>query len=257
METGFSEMYGRRNDKYMKNNSSDTKKKSTTQTKKTTAASKKKSAAVSSGITVSAELLIFSIDEDKLQLLMIEREEKPYAGLLALPSVEVGIKENLDDAALRGITEVTGLDDIYYEQLYTFGDTGRDPSKRNISVSYMALVPIEKLAFRPGERVAGVWLVDVDDLLEGDDEIAFDHREMIEYARWYLADRTESTTIAFHLVDDMFTLPDLQRVYEIILGRSLYKANFRKKVAGLIEETEYLTTGEAHRPSRLYVLAEE
>ncbi|MBQ9200607.1 MAG: NUDIX hydrolase [Lachnospiraceae bacterium] len=208
-------------------------------------------------VFIEINLLVFTIEDDKLQLLMIEREEEPFAGMLALPGVFVGIDETLDEAVRRGIKEETGLEDIYFEQLYTFGDVDRDPRMRIISVAYMALVPVEKLAFRPGERVAGAWLVDVEDLLSGDEEFAFDHREMIEYARWRLANKVEYTDIAFHLVDEMFTLPELQKVYEILLGRKLYKANFRKKIAGMVEETEYMTTGDAHRPSRLYVMAEE
>lgn len=208
-------------------------------------------------VFIEVNLLVFTIEDDKLQLLMIEREEEPYAGVLSLPEVFVGKDETLDDTVRRGIMEETGLDEMYFEQLYTFGDIDRDPRGRIISVAYMALAPVDKLSFRPGERVAGAWLVDVDDLLEGDDELAFDHREIIEYARWRLANKVEYTDIAFHLVDEMFTLPELQRVYEILLGRKLYKANFRKKIAGMVEETEYMTTGDAHRPSRLYVMAEE
>ena len=203
-------------------------------------------------MSVAVDLLIFTIDDDKLQLHMIEREEKPYAGMLALPGVFVGIDETLDEAVKRGIKEETGLEDIYFEQLYTFGDVDRDPRMRIISVAYIALIPVEKLMFRPDEYVSGAWLVDVEDLLEGDDALAFDHREMIEYARRRLANMVENSDIAFHLVDEMFTLPELQRVYEILLGKKLYKANFRKKIARFVEETEYMTAGEAHRPSRLY-----
>ncbi len=218
---------------------------------------KKQASSLHEKMSVAVDLIVFTIEDDKLQLLMIEREEKPFAGMLALPEVFVGKDETLDEAVRRGIREETGLNEMYYEQLYTFGDTDRDPRERIISVAYMALVPVEKLAFRPGERVAGAWLVDVEDLLAGDEELAFDHKEIIDYARWRLANKVEYTDIAFHLVDEMFTLPELQRVYEILLGKKLYKANFRKKIAGMVEETEYMTTGEAHRPSRLYVMAEE
>lgn len=208
-------------------------------------------------MSVAVDLLVFTIEDDKLQLLMIEREEEPFANMLALPGVFVGIDETLDDAVRRGIMEESGLENIYFEQLYTFGDVDRDPRMRILSVAYMALVPVEKLIFKAGERVTGAWLVDVEDLLAGDDEIAFDHRRIIEYARQRLKNKAEYSKIAFHLVDDRFTLPELQRVYEILLGKKLYKANFRKKIAGLVEETEYMTAGEAHRPSRLYRLVDE
>ena len=205
-------------------------------------------------MSVAVDLLVFTIDEDRLKLLMIERDEEPFSGELALPGVFVGIDETLDKAAKRGIEEETGLKNIYFEQLYTFGDVKRDPRMRIISVSYMALVPVDELVFKAGKRTKDAYLVDVADLLESDTPVAFDHREIIRYARWRLANKVEYTLIAFHLVPEEFTLPNLQKVYEILLGKTLYKANFRKKVAEYIEETDYQTSGDAHRPSRLYRL---
>ena len=208
-------------------------------------------------MSVAVDLLVFTIEDDRLKLLMIEREEEPFAGKLALPGVFVGIDETLDAAAKRGIREETGLKDIYFEQLYTFGDVKRDPRMRIVSVSYMALVPLEKLTFKAGKRTKDAYLVDVEELLSSNTSVAFDHKKIIDYARWRLANKAEYTLIAFHLVPDGFTLPNLQKVYEILLGKPLYKANFRKKVAEFIEETEFQTSGDAHRPSRIYRLKEE
>ncbi len=203
-------------------------------------------------ISVAVDLLTFTIEDNNLKVLMIERDEDPFKGKLALPGVFVREDETLDGAAIRGIREETGLEGIYFEQLYTFGDIDRDPRKRIISVSYMALVPVEQLVFKAGERVSGAWLVDVEEILNSRDEIAFDHKQIIQVARERLANKVEYTDIAFHLVGEEFTLPELQNVYEILLGKPVYKANFRKKMASMIEETEYMTTGAAHRPSRLY-----
>lgn len=208
-------------------------------------------------MSVAVDLLVFTIEEDRLKLLMIEREEEPFAGKLALPGVFVGIDETLDAAAKRGIREETGLKDIYFEQLYTFGDVKRDPRMRIISVSYMALVPLEKLSFKAGKRTKDAYLVDVEELLASDRTVAFDHKKIISYARWRLANKVEYTLIAFHLVPEGFTLPNLQKVYEILLGKPLYKANFRKKISEFIEETEFQTSGDAHRPSRIYRLKKE
>jgi 8-oxo-dGTP diphosphatase len=208
-------------------------------------------------MSVAVDLLVFTIEEDRLKLLMIEREEEPFAGKLALPGVFVRIDETLDAAAKRGIREETGLKDIYFEQLYTFGDVKRDPRMRIISVSYMALVPLEKLSFKAGKRTKDAYLVDVEGLLASDRSVAFDHKKIISYARWRLANKVEYTLIAFHLVPEGFTLPNLQKVYEILLGKPLYKANFRKKISEFIEETEFQTSGDAHRPSRIYRLKKE
>ena len=163
----------------------------------------------------------------------------------------------MDAAAKRGIREETGLKDIYFEQLYTFGDVKRDPRMRIISVSYMALVPLEKLSFKAGKRTKDAYLVDVEELLASDRSVAFDHKKIISYARWRLANKVEYTLIAFHLVPEGFTLPNLQKVYEILLGKPLYKANFRKEISEFIEETEFQTSGDAHRPSRIYRLKKE
>ncbi len=208
-------------------------------------------------MSVAVDLLVFTIEEDRLKLLMIERSEDPFAKMPALPGVFVGINETLDDAAVRGIYEETGLTDLYFEQLYSFGEVNRDPRMRIISVAYMALVPIEKMNYHAGLRTLNASLVDVEELLASNRKVAFDHRKIIAYARQRLANKVEYTQIAFHLVDEEFTLPRLQKVYEILLGKSLYKANFRKKIAPMIEETEYVTAGEAHRPSRFYRLKEQ
>lgn len=208
-------------------------------------------------IQVATDLLVFTISDNRLKLLMVEREEEPFAGQKALPGVMVDVAETLDEAALRGIREETGITVIYFEQLYTFGALDRDPRKRVISVSYMALVPENQLTFATGERVNEVFLEDVEELLASSEELAFDHRQIISYARWRLKNKVEYTRIAFHLVDELFTLPQLQKVYEILLGKTLYKANFRKKVADMIEETDLMTSGDPYRPSRLYRLKAE
>ncbi len=204
------------------------------------------------GISVAVDLLTFTVEDDCLKLLMVRRGEHPFSGCLALPGVFVGKEETLDEAAERGIFEETGLTGIYYEQLYTWGALDRDPRTRVISVSYMNLVSRDKLSFRAGQRTMEAVLLPVRDLLDEGEEIAFDHRRIIEYALWRLRNKVEYTDIAFHLVPEEFTLPELQRVYEIILGKPLFKANFRKKVAPMIEETDRYTSGDAHRPSRYY-----
>lgn len=204
--------------------------------------------------SVAVDLLMFTIKDDRLQIALVERSEFPYKGMLSLPGVFVGIKETLDEAARRGAEEKTGLRDIYFEQLYTWGEVERDPRMRIISVSYLSLTSEEKLNVRAGERTNSAALYDVDELLNSNTELAFDHRRIIEYGRERIRNKVEYTKIAFELLPEEFTLPQLQRVYEILLGKSLYKANFRKWIAPMIEETERMETGGAHRPSRIYRL---
>ena len=204
--------------------------------------------------SVAVDLLVFTIEEDRLKILTIRRQYPPFEGQRALPGVFVKSDETLDQAAQRGLREETGLEDIYFEQLYTWGAPDRDPRRRVISVSYLALVDAQRLrGFGPGLRTTGAELSDVQALLEAED-LAFDHRQIIACGRERLAGKVEYTPIAFSLVPEEFTLPQLQRVYELLLGKPLYKANFRKKIAPLVEETDHSTSGDAHRPSKFYRL---
>lgn len=202
--------------------------------------------------SVAVDLLVFTIEASCLKLVMIRREEMPFRNMLALPGVFVKLTESLEEAAYRGIEEETRLKDIYLEQLYTWGDPGRDPRMRIISVSYMALVPIHKIHLLKGQRITEAGLYPVEELLAEGTEIAFDHKRMIACARERIKNKTEYTDVAFAFLPEEFTLPRLQRIYEILLGKELYKANFRKKVKELVEETDHYTKGASHRPSQYY-----
>ena len=126
--------------------------------------------------SVAVDLLVFTIEEDRLKILTIRRQYPPFAGFRALPGVFVRDDETLDQAAMRGLREETGLEDIYFEQLYTWGAPDRDPRRRVISVSYLALVDAQRLrGFGPGLRTTGAELADVQELLTEED-LAFDHR---------------------------------------------------------------------------------
>lgn len=202
--------------------------------------------------SVAVDLLVFTVEDGKLKIVTVRRQEYPFKGELALPGVFVGMNESVDEAAKRGIKEEAGLEDIYFEQLYAFGEIDRDPRMRVISIAYIALVPIEKIHLRTGLRSEKTELTDVDALLSSDEEVAFDHRQIIKSGRERIRSKTENTSLPFNLMPEEFTLPELQKVYEILLGKKLYKANFRKKIAEMIVETDHMTSGDAHRPSRYY-----
>mgnify|MGYP004644970835 FL=1 len=202
--------------------------------------------------SVAVDLLVFTVKDDRLKIVLVRRNEHPFKDMLSLPGVFVGINETLDEAAARGAREEAGLADIYFEQLYTWGDIDRDPRMRIISVSYLSLTPAEKLTLSAGSRTSSAELYDVEELLASGEELAFDHRKIIEYGRERIRNKTEYSRIAFEFLPKEFTLPQLQRVYEILLGKPLYKANLRRRVAPLIDETERMTSGDAHRPSRIY-----
>ncbi len=203
-------------------------------------------------MSVATDLLILTIEEDRLVVLMTKRSEYPFKNCWALPGVFVRMEETLEEAAVRGLKEEVNLENIYLEQLYTFGDVDRDPRLRVISVTYMALTPLEKLDFKAGSRVSEVKLLPVEDIIGGEIETAFDHREIIRYAKWRLKNKVEYTDIVFHFFSDMFTLPKLQKVYEILAEKKVYKTNFRKKFLPLITDTELEDRSGGRRPSRYY-----
>lgn len=204
--------------------------------------------------SIAVDLLVFTIEQERLKIVLVEREEHPFKGMLSLPGVFVDMKETLDEAAIRGIFEETGLKDICFEQLYTWGDVKRDPRMRIISVSYISVANSEKMKLVAGKRTVSAALYDVDELLVSNRDIAFDHKKIIEYGRERIKNKAEYSNIAFELLQEEFTLPKLQKVYEILLDKPLYKANFRRKVEPLIEETKHMTSGDAHRPSKYYRL---
>lgn len=216
---------------------------------------------------VTVDMLIFTVNPKRnysLELLMIERGGHPYLGKWALPGGFVEMDESLEEAAARELKEETDLSDIYMEQLYTFGDVDRDPRMRVISVAYMALVPKEKLHPVAGDDAANVRWFTIKTQEDGsllllangvtltEESIAFDHEKVIKTALQRMRNKVEYTDIAFELAGDIFTLTQLQSVYEAILGRELHKPNFRRSIADRVEKTGEKETQSLHRPSCLY-----
>jgi len=200
--------------------------------------------------SVAVDLLIFTIENEQLKVLLIKRAEHPYKDCFALPGVFVKIDESVEEAAKRALFEETSLQDIYLEQLYTFGDLNRDPRMRVISIAYMALVPEGKLKPSAGERVSELGWFSVNELVK--EEIAFDHASIISCATERIKNKSEYTPIIFQLMPEEFTLSELQKSYEIVLEKPLYKANFRKKIMPMVRETGNMSAGENHRPSKFY-----
>jgi 8-oxo-dGTP diphosphatase len=201
--------------------------------------------------SVTADGVIFSILDDMLKVLLIKRKGWPYEGMWAIPGGFVGMEESLEQAAYRELAEETGVTraDVYLEQLYTFGDPGRDPRTRVITVSYFALVSADKISPRAASDAADVGWFSVYDL----PSLAFDHARILDYALTRLRYKLEYSAVGFQLLPQKFTLRELQDAYEIILGTKLDKGNFRSKlrktdVVGMVEG--FRETG--GRPARLY-----
>jgi 8-oxo-dGTP diphosphatase len=203
-------------------------------------------------LTVSVDCVIFTIVENKLSVLLVQRKTPPFKGSWALPGGAVIIDESLEDAARRTLADKTGLSHVFLEQLYSFGSVHRDPRGRVITVAYYALIDWERreLKSRTPSNTVGVGWFSVREL----PDLAFDHKGIIELALARLRGKLEYTTVGFELLPDKFTLSELQRVYEIILDRPLDKRNFRKKIKQMDQLTalnEKRMKG-VHRPAQLY-----
>ncbi len=205
---------------------------------------------------VTVDIILFTFRAGRLQVLLIQRKNPPYADKWALPGGFVHMDESLEDAAMRELTEETGVKDVYLEQLYTFGAPNRDPRGRVVTVSYFALISADDVAGmemrgeiygRDDARDARWW--DIYDM----PELAFDHRPILDYALQRLRWKLEWTALGFMLLPEAFTLSELQQAYETILNEALDKRNFRRKIlsSGLLEPTGDYREGD-HRPAKLY-----
>ena len=201
---------------------------------------------------VTADIVVFSVEDDRLKILLIRRKEAPFQGQWALPGGFVGIDESIDDCALRELQEETGLSGIYLEQLYTFGAPDRDPRERVISVAYFALTPMTGLTLKHGSDAMDAQWHNIDAL----PELAFDHGAIIRLARERLTAKLDYSTVGLKFMPTEFTLSDVQSLYETVSGQARDKRNFRKWILSLeiLEETGRKKTDGAHRPAMLYTL---
>ena len=201
---------------------------------------------------VTVDVVILTIVESKLEVLLLKRVNEPFRGRWAIPGGFIRLSENLDDAALRVLKEKTNVQNIYLEQLYTFGDPLRYPNTRVITCAYFALLRAEDIDVKivDESQVAEIEWHSVENL----PPLAFDHKEIIEYSLKRTRERLELCPIAFQLLPKKFTLTELQKSYELILKKDLDKRNFRKKVLAtnmLIDLNECTKTG-SKRPAALY-----
>ncbi len=248
-------------------------------------------------LSLATDILMFSVsseevdnyrktDKKKMSILLVKRDTYPFKDKWCLPGGFVDVHENLDDAPLRVLKRETNLDNIYLEQLYTFGDVDRDPRMRVISTSYMALIDKKRLTEKLNEAASwfdvilyeekdGVVDIVLDNGNESisftvrkvlrekttdrysfeivkNEDLAFDNPSIILAGLERLKNKLEYTDIAFNMMPELFTLGELQQVYEVILGKKLLDPAFRRIIANKVEKTEKMKTGEGHRPSALY-----
>ncbi|MDI1446503.1 NUDIX domain-containing protein [Polyangium sp. 6x1] len=204
---------------------------------------------------LAVDCVVFGLDEEDLKVLLIRRGVEPFAGRWALPGGFVRLDETLDEAARRELREEAGIEKVYLEQLYTFGAVERDPRERVVSVTYYALVKLSEHAVRAATDAREAAWFAIDDL----PRLAFDHEAIVDKAIARLRGKVRYAPIGFELLPKKFTLTQLQRVYEKVLGHELDKRNFRKKVVatGLLIELDEVEQDVAHRAARLYTFDEK
>lgn len=200
------------------------------------------------GVTV--DLAIFTVNKNKLKVMLVKRAESPFLDFWSMPGGFLKHGESLEDAAYRVLTEKTGVRNVYMEQLYTFGEPDRDPRARVITVAYFALIPWENLDQPESKKIKDLTWCSVDQL----PKLAFDHKQILKYAVKRLRAKASYSNIVYGLMPEQFRLSELQNMYEIIINDKLDKRNFRKRMlaTGLLQETGEKDISGAHRPAMLY-----
>ena len=247
-------------------------------------------------LSITTDILVFSVsnkvttnyrklNEKLFSVLLVKRHNYPFKDMWCLPGGFVKLDENLEDAPMRILKNETNIDNIYLEQLYTFGDVNRDPRMRVVSTSYMALIDKNKLNNKLNEDTSFFTMKILEDdnfidvfLDNGNDEfkfkvkkvlkdkttdrykfevvendcIAFDHAKVIVSGIERLKNKISYTDIVFNMMGEYFTLGELQQVYEVILGKKLLDPAFRRIIADKVIKTDKIKTGGGHRPSVLF-----
>jgi 8-oxo-dGTP diphosphatase len=221
---------------------------------------------------VTVDVVVFGVQltgvERGLRVLLIRRKNPPFKGKLAIPGGFLNLAESLDAAAFRELLEETGIKPAYIEQLYTFGKPKRDPRERVVTVSYLTLVKSEEHVIRAGsDAKEAKWygivptrIADQDSYYFRDDPsvisasgLAFDHSEILTKGVERLRNKITYSPVAFDLLPAEFTMPQLQDLYEIVLGRQIDNGNFRRKMhaTGVVQITSKTTVNKGKGPRLL------
>ena len=198
---------------------------------------------------IAVDIVCMAVIDGVLQVRLTETRAEEYAGRKALPGGLISPHETADDAAARHLAAKGGIGNAMIEQLYTFSAVNRDRRGRVVAVAHLALIAEDKARQAKGTEWGGQWLP-----VRKLPPLAYDHAEIVAVAVERLRARITYSNIAHALLPKAFTLTELQTLYEILLGRSLDKRNFRRKVLslGLLRETGETAKEGAHRPAALY-----
>jgi len=204
-------------------------------------------------VLLAVDCIIFGFDKKDLKILLIKRNFEPEKGRWSLMGGFLQDDENLDDAAIRVLNQLTGLHNIYMEQLKAYSAIGRDPVGRTVSVSYYALINIIEHTAELNENYSAKWFN-----IEEAPDLIFDHNMMVANAMLRLRRRAGTKPIGFELLPKKFTMKDLQTLYEAILGEKLDKRNFINKINALdiLVKTEEKDMNSSRKGSYFYMFDE-
>jgi 8-oxo-dGTP diphosphatase len=219
---------------------------------------------------VTVDVVVFGVqltgEEQGLHVLLIRRKNPPFKGKLAIPGGFLNLSESLDAAAFRELLEETGIKPAYIEQLYTFGAPKRDPRERVVTVAYLTLVKSDEHVLRAGSdaKEAKWFRLIPTSTSEGDSYyfldksvtptgLAFDHVDILAKGVERLRNKITYSPVAFDLLPAEFTMPQLQDLYEIVLGRRVDNGNFRRKMraTGVLQTSGKTTINRGKGPGRL------
>jgi 8-oxo-dGTP diphosphatase len=203
---------------------------------------------------LAVDAVVFGYVENDLKILLIQRKFEPFKGAWALAGGFVLEDESLDDAVTRELQEETGVDSLFLEQLYTFGDVNRDVRSRIVSVAYYGLAKPEQYQLSATTDADDVRWFSLKDILNGAPALAFDHKEIIEIAYKRLKAKLIYQPIGFELLPEKFLLSDLQSLYETIVGKQYDKSNFRNKFLkfGILDKLDEKQSNVPYRAANYY-----
>lgn len=204
-----------------------------------------------SRILVAIDCIIFGFDGKDIKLLLVKRNLEPEKGKWSLMGGFLNKDEDLSDGATRILYNLTGLKDIYVEQLETFGKVDRDPGERTVSVVFFALIQIEDHDAEAVRNHNASWIT-----LENRPELIFDHEQMVCKATEHLKYKAALHPIGFELLAERFTIPQLQKLYEAIYNMPIDRRNFSRKLlsTGLLIDTGYKNSNSTTKKAALYKL---
>lgn len=200
--------------------------------------------------SITIDCVIFGFEKGSLEILLIRHAEGISRGKWALPGGWIKEDEGIDAAANRLLSESTGLDDIYLEQLKAFGDPQRFPLERVVTIGYYALIKKEGYNLKPGFAAAEAKWFRIDEI----PDLIYDHNKIFNYSLKHLQKRVRQAPVGFNLLPEKFTLLQLQQLYEEILGMEMDKPNFRRKILKmkLLVDLDEKQTDVSHRAAKLY-----